>query len=328
MGRLRNLTISRRAYFIVAAVALASLAMIVLTGAAVRLTASGLGCPDWPKCYGGTVPPADLNAVIEYGNRIFTGFVGIMVIAACGLAFLRRPYRWHLALFGALLPLGVIAQAALGALVVKYHLAPGLVMGHFILSMLLLDAAFALMWCARYEPDERRRSSDRLGVWSVRGLLPFGQLTILLGTISTASGPHPGDHDGELVQRFDFKGADTLQWVVERHSLMAAIFGIAAVAVWLVLARSGGDRRALRPLSVMIGLIALQAAIGGIQWALELPALLVWVHIAVAVTTWLAMLWTVAAAGRLEPRPQPAASPSRDPARASEPEREPLGSSA
>jgi cytochrome c oxidase assembly protein subunit 15 len=182
------------------------------------------------------------------------------------------------------------------------------------------------MWCARYEPDERRRSSDRLGVWSVRGLLPFGQLTILLGTISTASGPHPGDHNGELVQRFDFKGAETLQWVVERHSLMAAIFGIAAIAVWLVLARSGGDRRALRPLTVMIGLIALQAAIGGIQWALELPALLVWVHIAVAVATWLAMLWTVAAAGRLEPRPQPVATPA--PAHEHEPEREPLGSSA
>ena len=322
MGRLRNLTISRRAYFVVAAAALASLAMIVLTGAAVRLTASGLGCPDWPKCYGGTVPPADLNAVIEYGNRIFTGFVGIMVIAACALAFLRRPYRWHLALFGALLPLGVVAQAGLGALVVEYHLAPGLVMGHFILSMLLLDAAFALMWCARYEPDERRRSTDRLGVWSVRGLLPFGQLTILLGTISTASGPNPGDHGGELVQRFDFRGTETLQWVVERHSIMAALFGIAAIAVWLVLVRSGGDRRALRPLTAMIGLIALQAAVGGIQWALELPALLVWVHIAIAIATWLTMLWTVAAAGRLEP--QPAASPS--PGRESEPE--PLGSSA
>jgi len=324
--RVTSFTISRDAYSVVTAVALGSLATIVLTGAAVRLTASGLGCPDWPKCYGGTVPPADLNAVIEYGNRIFTAFVGIMVIAACVLAFRRRPYRWHLALFGALLPLGVIAQAALGALVVKYHLAPGLVMGHFILSMMLLDAAFALMWCSRYEPDERRRSSDRLGVWSVRALVPLGQLTILAGTISTASGPHPGDHNGELVRRFDFKGADTLQWVVERHSIMAAIFGIAAVAVWFILIRDGGDRRALRPLSVMIGLIALQAVIGGIQWALELPALLVWFHIAVATATWLTVLWAVAAAGRLEPRPERAAAASRGSDH--EPDREPLGSSA
>ena len=302
LHRITGFTISREAYFVIAAVALASLSLIVLTGAAVRLTASGLGCPDWPKCYGGTVPPADINAVIEYGNRVLTGFVGIAVIAASVLAFRRRPYRWHLALFGALLPLGVVAQAALGALVVKHHLAPGLVMLHFILSMLLLDAAFALMWCSRYEPDERRPSGDRLGVWAVRGLIPLGQLTILAGTISTASGPHPGDHDGELVQRFDFKGADTLQWVVERHSIMAAIFGIAAVSVWFLLVRDGGDRRALRPLTLIIGLIALQAAIGGIQWALELPALLVWFHIAVATGTWLAVLWAVAAAGRLEPR--------------------------
>jgi hypothetical protein len=75
-------------------------------------------------------------------------------------------------------------------------------MCHFILSMLLLDAAFALAWCARYEPGERRASSDRLGVWAVRGLIPFGQLTILAGTITTGSGPHAGDHEGELVHRF------------------------------------------------------------------------------------------------------------------------------
>ena len=191
LRRITGFTISRDAYSVVAAVALGSLATDRPHRGGRPPDRSGLGCPDWPKCYGGTVPPADLNAVIEYGNRLFTGFVGIMVIAACVLAFRRRPYRWHLALFGALLPLGVIAQAALGALVVKYHLAPGLVMGHFILSMMLLDAAFALMWCSRYEPDERRRSTDRLGVWSVRALVPLGQLTILAGTISTASGPHP-----------------------------------------------------------------------------------------------------------------------------------------
>jgi cytochrome c oxidase assembly protein subunit 15 len=248
------------------------------------------------------VPPSDLNAVIEYANRIFTGIVGVAVIAASILSFRRRPYRRHLAIFGALLPIGVVCQAILGALVVEFHLAPGLVMFHFILSMLLLDAAFALAWCSRYEPGERRASSDRLGVWSVRALIPLGQLTILLGTISTASGPHPGDHDTELVKRFDFKGGDTLQWVVERHAVIAAVFGVAAIATWFLLRRPGGDDRAAKPLLVVIGLLAAQGAIGGIQWALKLPAELVWVHIAVATITWLAMLWTVATAGRLVPR--------------------------
>jgi heme a synthase len=290
-------------------VALVALAAIVATGAAVRLTGSGLGCPDWPKCYGGTVPPAEFHAVIEYGNRLITGFVGLAVIAAAALAFFRKPYRWHLAVFGVILPLGVIGQAALGALVVKHHLAPELVMGHFILSMILLDAAFALAWCSTYEPGERGRSSDRLGVWAVRALIPLGQLTIVAGTMSTGSGPHAGDHEGELVKRFDFEGAGTLEWMVQRHSAAAAIFGLAAVGVWLLLRREGGERRALRPLAFVIGMLALQGAVGAIQWALELPAAIVWVHVVLATVTWLTMLWTVAAAGRLEPRRATAPSP-------------------
>src|SRR3954451_9805536 len=245
-----RLQISPRRYAEVTAIALAALALIVLTGAAVRLTDSGLGCPDWPKCYGGTTPPLESHAVIEYGNRLLTGFVGIAVIAASVLAWFRRPYRWHLALFGGLLPLGVVGQAILGALVVKYHLAPGLVMLHFILSMMLLDAAFALAWCSRYEPGERAAATDRVGVWAVRGLIPIGQLTILLGTIATASGPHAGAHEGQLVHRFDFKGADTLEWVVQRHSVIATIFGLATIGVWLLLHLQGRDKRALRPLGV------------------------------------------------------------------------------
>jgi heme a synthase len=317
--RLTNrLEISPHRYAQVTLVALAALALIVLTGAAVRLTGSGLGCPDWPKCYGGSTPPLEFHAVIEYGNRLLTGFVGFAVIAASVLAFFRRPYRWHLALFGALLPLGVIGQAILGALVVKYHLAPGLVMSHFILSMMLLDAAFALAWCSRYEPWERRRSRDRLSVWAVRGLIPLGQLTILAGTIATASGPHAGAHEGQLVHRFDFEGTGTLEWVVQRHATLAALYGVAAIGVWLLLRRPGADRRALGPLTLVIGLLALQGAIGGLQWWLELPAGIVWVHVALATGNWLAMLWAVAAAGRLEPRGEtsPARSPQAEPAAA------------
>ena len=305
-----RLEISPARYAQVTLVALAALSLIVLTGAAVRLTGSGLGCPDWPKCYGGATPPLEMHAVIEYGNRLLTGFVGLAVIAACALAFFRQPYRWHLALFGALLPLGVVGQAILGALVVKYHLAPGLVMSHFILSMMLLDAAFALAWCSRFEPWERRRSRDRLSVWAVRALIPLGQLTILAGTIATASGPHAGDHEGELVHRFDFEGTGTLEWVVQRHAVIATIYGIAAIAVWFLLRRPGADRRALKPLTVVLALLALQGAIGGIQWALELPAGIVWLHIAIAVANWLAMLWTIAAAGRLEPRSESSPQPS------------------
>jgi len=298
-------------YAKVALVALGALALIVLTGAGVRLTGSGLGCPDWPKCYGGTAPPLESHAVIEYGNRLLTGFVGFAVIAASVLAWFRRPFRGHLALFGALLPLGVIGQAILGGLVVRYHLAPGLVMSHFILSMLLLDASFALAWCARYEPWERRRSEDRLGVWAVRALIPVGQLTILAGTIATAAGPHAGAHAGQLVHRFTFEGGGTLEWVVQRHAVIATVFGLAAIAVWLLLRRPGGDGRAIRPLTAVIALLALQGVVGGVQWWLKLPGELVWVHVALATVTWLAMLWTVATAGRLQPRHGPATNDTR-----------------
>jgi cytochrome c oxidase assembly protein subunit 15 len=313
--------ISPQRYAQVTAVALAALALIVTTGAAVRLTGSGLGCPDWPRCYGGTTPPLETHAVIEYGNRLLTGFVGIAVIAAAVLAFFRRPYRWHLALFGIFLPLGVIGQAILGALVVKYHLAPGLVMSHFILSMMLLDAAFALAWCSRYEPWERQRSSDRLGVLSVRALIPLGQLTIAAGTVATASGPHAGAHAGQLVHRFTFEGAKTLEWVVQRHAVLATVYGLAAIGVWFLLRRPGGDRRAVKPLTVVLGLLALQGVVGGVQWALELPGEIVWVHVVLATCNWLAMLWTVAAAGRLEPRDEAASSDDRQ-------AKEPAGASA
>jgi heme a synthase len=310
MLNLRNFTLTPRQYFLVAAVALASLVLIILTGAAVRLTGSGLGCPDWPKCYGSAVPPLQSHALIEYANRIFTAIVGIAVIAASVLAWRRRPFRWHLALFGGLLPVGVICQAILGGLVVRYHLAPGLVMTHFLLSMLLLDAAFALAWCSRYEPGERRASEDRLGVWAVRGLIPLGQLTILAGTITTGAGPHAGAHAGQLVHRFTFEGTETLRWIVARHAVIAGVFAGAAIGVYLLLRRDGGDRRATRPLGFVIALLAAQGVVGGVQWALELPTELVWLHVALATGAWLATLWTVATAGRLAPAREPATSPT------------------
>ncbi len=311
--RLRGITLTKDQYFAITVIALASLTTIVATGAAVRLTGSGLGCPDWPRCFGRAIPPADLNAVIEYGNRIFTGVVGIAVIAAATLSFRRRPYRWHLVVFGALLPLGVIGQAILGALVVEFHLAPGLVMGHYILSMLLLDAAFALMWCSRYEPGERAASMDRAGVWAVRALVPIGQLVIVAGTITTGSGPHAGDFSGDdPVKRFTFEGAGTLEWIFQRHAALAVTFLVSVAGVLLFLRRDGGDRRAQRPLLCLLGMISLQISVGVTQWLLELPAEIVWVHVVIATLTWLTVLWAVATAGRIQPRdggqPQPSAA--------------------
>ena len=104
------------------------------------------------------------------------------------------------------------------------------------------------------------------------------------------------------MRRFTFEGSKTLEWVVQRHAVIAAVFGFAAIGVWLLLRREGGDDRAVRPLTLVIGLLGLQGLVGGLQWYLKLPTEIVWVHVALATLSWLAMLWTVAAAGQLEPR--------------------------
>lgn len=301
--RTNGFTVTPSTYRKVAYTALVALWFIVLTGAAVRLTGSGLGCPDWPKCHGGYVAPMKLHAWIEYGNRLVSGFVALAAIAAGLLAWRRRPFRWELALFGALLPLGVVAQAGLGALTVENHLSPGFVMAHYILSMLILDASFALAWCSTYEPGERKRTTDRLGVWAVRCLLPLGALTITVGTAVTAAGPHAGGSGtGDKIERLDFYGDDTLAWLATRHAAIAIAFLVAVLATIAFLSRPGGYRWPIRPLAILAGILVVQAVIGGVQYNTGVPAEMAWFHVLFATLAWLAMLWSVGRAGRLNPR--------------------------
>jgi cytochrome c oxidase assembly protein subunit 15 len=287
----------RVAYF-----TLASLTLIVMTGAAVRLTDSGLGCPNWPRCYGGTLPPLSGHALIEFGNRALSGVVGVLTLFAAVLAFTRRPFRRDLAILAVILPLGVVAQAVLGGFTVREHLAPGFVMAHFSLSMLILIVAVALAWRAHFEPGSRPRSSDRLSVWSVRALTPLAGLTIFAGTAATAAGPHSGGFTGQRIHRLHFEGANTLMWVVHRHATIAALFGVAVIAVWLLRRHRGASADALEPLTVLGVLVAAQGLVGSVQYELHLPADMVWVHVVLATFSWIAALWAWAEAGRLAPR--------------------------
>ena len=176
--RTNGYTVTPEQYLRVAWVALVALTLIVLTGAAVRLTGSGLGCPTWPKCYGNVYPPLKTHALIEFSNRLITAPVSI----AAGLAWLgalrRRPYRRDLVWLGALLPLGVVAQAVLGGFTVQGELDYGWVMGHFALSMLILVAAVVLVWRAGRSPighePEPEPEQDRPGEQAIRGGAPAG----------------------------------------------------------------------------------------------------------------------------------------------------------
>ena len=290
----------------VAYTTLAALTLIVLSGAAVRLTASGLGCSNWPKCGGTPLPPLSTHALIEFGNRAVSGLVGVITVVAAVLAFTRRPYRRDLAVLAVLLPLGVLAQAVLGGFTVREHLAPGFVMGHFGLSMIILIAAVALAWRSAHEPGSRPRSNDRVVVWSVRGLLPLAALTIFAGTAATGAGPHSGGTVGQHVHRLHFKGADTLQWLVQQHATIGALFGVAVVAVWLLRRHRGASPQALEPLTALGVLVAAQGLVGSVQYELKLPSDMVWVHVTLATFAWLAVLWSVADVGQLVPRRAPA----------------------
>jgi cytochrome c oxidase assembly protein subunit 15 len=308
---LARLRVTPEQYTRVAWTALAALSLIVLTGAAVRLTDSGLGCPTWPRCYGHLYPPLGVHPLIEFGNRVLAGVVGVLAGAATVLAFTRRPLRRDLALLALMLPLGVIGQAVLGGYTVREKLAPGFVMSHFLLSMVILIAAVALVWRSRYEPGSRPRSSDRALVWSVRALLPLAALTIFAGTAATAAGPHSGGTLKNHVVRLTIEGPNTLQWAVHQHATIAAIFGVATIFVWLLKRRrTGGLLDPLEPLTVLGILLAAQGLVGAVQYELKLPGEMVWVHVALATLTWLVTLWAVAEEGRLVPRTAPAIAPT------------------
>jgi cytochrome c oxidase assembly protein subunit 15 len=282
-----------------------ALSLIVLTGALVRLTDSGLGCPTWPRCYGHVYPPVALHPLIEFGNRALSGLVGVLTAVVFVAACLRRPFRRDLVWLSASLPAGVVAQAVLGGFTVREKLAPGFVMSHFLLSMVILIFAFWLAWRATYPAGLRPRTGDRLLVWSVRGLAVLCAITLFAGTAATAAGPHSGGNIGQHIKRLTIEGPNTLEWAVHQHATIAAIFGIATILVWLLKRqRTGGPLDPLEPLTVLGILLAAQGLVGSVQYELKLPGEMVWVHIVLATATWLVCLWAVALEGRIG-RPEP-----------------------
>jgi len=297
----------------VAYAALGALTLIVLSGAAVRLTGSGLGCPDWPRCYGHAYPPLNTHAIIEFSNRLITVPVSLAAGAAWLLAWRRRPYRRDLVWLGALLPLGVVGQAVLGGFTVRGALDYGWVMSHFALSMLILAAATVLVWRATHEPGERSVNGDRALVWSVRGLLLLGGVTIVAGTAATAAGPHAGGSPGQRINRLDFDGRGTMDFVIHRHGELGLAFGLLAVGVWLLARWRRADPALRWALTWLCVLVALQGLVGLDQYETHLPTELVWIHVGLACGCWLLCLWATCAAGTLRGSMAPLQEPRMSP---------------
>jgi cytochrome c oxidase assembly protein subunit 15 len=306
-----RLAVNERQFRLVTYVALAALTLIVFTGAAVRLSDSGLGCPTWPRCYGHIYPPVALHPLIEFSNRALSGFVGLITIVVAVLAFTRKPFRKDLAWLALALPFGVVCQAVLGGFTVREKLAPGFVMSHFLLSMVIVIFAFWLAWNATNKPGARARTTDRPLVWAVRLLAVLCALTLAAGTMATAAGPHSGGLVGQHIKRLTFRGADTLQWAVNQHATIAAIFGVLTILVWMLKRKRVGELDPLEPLTVMGILLAAQGLIGAVQYELKLPGQMVWVHVVMATLTWVVTLWAVATEGCLAKRePSDAGEPA------------------
>ena len=303
--------VSPRVHAYAAWTALVFFTLIVISGAAVRLTGSGLGCPEWPRCNGTSVTPSNGHAYIEFSNRLITTPVSLAAILCLVLALLRRPARRDFTVLGALLVAGVAVQAVLGGITVLTGLNPVTVMGHFLLSMGTLVVAMTLVWRIVRERAGRpqRPTHDALLVRLTRALTVVGGVVVVVGTAVTASGPYAGgEGTDDTVSRLGLFGDDTFRTVIMVHARVAAVFGVCAVALWLYAHRRGA-RDLLAPLTAVCVAVAVTGAIGTLQYhVLDYPAWTVWLHVSAVTLTWNALVWSYLAAGR------PAALPVTDPA--------------
>lgn len=298
-------SISAGTYEKIALAALIALTLVVLTGAAVRLTGSGLGCPTWPKCTSASFHPRLTSySLIEFSNRVLISIVSAAALAAAFGAFLRRPLergRRDLKLLAVLLPLGVLAQAIVGGESVLYKLSPAWVMAHYWLSMVILIAAFGLWRRSRLEPEEiARPGADRATILAVRAVSALAIVVIVLGSASTAAGPHAGaSGTGEFVHRLSFWGPDTLRRIIHLHGYLVSLMGVCTIGTWWLAHRRNASVELARTLLLVCLLLMAQGVVGITQYQLELPSEIVWVHVTLATLTWIGYVHAWAAAGAL-----------------------------
>ena len=279
--------ISPRAYERITLVAVVMLAAIIVTGAAVRLTGSGLGCPEWPNCDPGSLAPREATNAhgwVEFVNRVVTALVSLAVIVSVLGSLLRHPRRRDLVWLSVGLVVGVFAQAVLGGLVVKFGLEPPFVMAHFLVSIVLLADAVVLADRARRPPGRARPVVDRVVVVLSKLVLVAVVGVLVAGTVVTATGPHGGDEEAE---RFGF----SLPHVTRIHGLAVLVFLALLVTIFYVLDRRGAPDEVRRRLAAVLVVSLAQAAVGYVQYFNDIPEVLVGVHIAGATAVSALTLW-------------------------------------
>lgn len=281
--------LSPLAYRRITIVAAILLAVIIVTGAAVRLTSSGLGCPVGVSC-----PKSQLqahgasseHATIEHVNRLFTGLVSVAVILAVLGSLVRTPRRRDLVWLSWGLVIGVFAQAVLGQLTVAFDLKPGFVMAHFLVSILLLSDALVLVRRAGQPDGPAHAVVSPRTILLARVLVGLATLVLFTGTVVTGAGPHSGGGKHDDVARLDIK----IESAARVHSGFVWVFLVGVlVMLWLV-RRDRAPRGIHQRVTVLLVLVVAQGALGYIQYFNDIPALLVGFHVAGAAAVWTATM--------------------------------------
>ena len=281
--------VTHKGYLISTQVAFIALYTIIVTGSLVRLTGSGLGCADWPRCSESKfIDVSSAHAAIEQLNRLFTGVVAAAVILCVLLSLKLTPRRRDLIALSIVLVVGVLTQVVIGAIVVWTGLNPYSNIAHFIVSIFLMSVAYMLVQHAkifRLTDDVVPRGEpilkDGLLTKIVRLLLVTTGAAVLTGTLVTGSGPHAGD---ENAVRLGF----VMTTIVRTHSAFVWLT-LATTLALVFLARKTPNARVLlsKPLKRFSAVLVFQGAIGYLQYFLGVPIGLVAVHVATSVAVWL-----------------------------------------
>jgi heme a synthase len=270
-----------------ALIALAMAVVIVVTGGAVRLTGSGLGCPTWPKCTDNsltTTSEMGFHGVIEFGNRMLTyvlcAAVGWAIIAARS----QKPYRRSVTRLGWLQFWIVMGNAVLGGIVVLVGLNPYTVAAHFLLSTALIAVA-TVMWQRTREGDAAPRPLVGKAVQQLMWVLTaVSVLLIAVGTVVTGAGPHAGDSSDVARMPVDW------ETVSKAHAVLAWIVVTLTFALWFVLKAVDAPKGPLARTRDLFLVLLAQGAVGYIQYFTDLPEVLVGLHMFGSCVMWIAVL--------------------------------------
>lgn len=267
---------------------------IIVTGGAVRLTGSGLGCSQWPLCEPGQFTPEfhaemTFHPIIEFGNRTLTGVLGVIALALVWAVYKREPTASRPAALRrlALLPLvGITIQALIGGVTVWVDLHPAIVGSHMLISLALVAVStYLLLRLAR--PDAPARPRATRASRTVGGLaVVTGIVLLVLGVVTTGAGPHSGDATEP------YRWALDPAFISRLHALSVWAF-VGLVVAGLVLARRSRDAEALRGWGWLLVATLLQGVIGYVQYFTGLPEVLVGLHMLGSALTVVALVHAV-----------------------------------